>query len=1004
MPNRYQIKIYFTISFLIINFICRAQQYKFQLLEQDYINRNTDCKKIYQDEFGMLWFATYHGAYKYDGVNIFPYLHDPNNRMSINHNLISDIDEDTENIYLTTWGGKEINCINKITGDINETKLNIIQNSTYSDLLCLGIGNVLAIGTGGLVYFSPKGAFKKIVELKGFSKLLGRDSKNNLLVMMADELLTYTIIKDDIMEKKRIKVINKISCIENIEQATVYGTSKGLFSDDTSIKFPVELSNLNILSLKYDSYKNLWIGTADSGLFCWNIVNNTIHHYESNDKNGYLHSNKIYYIFEDSKRLLWIATEKGIYFADLLPPKFKYFSFPKTIKVSNQTPMGIDKNGQLWVGNKDGILEFSLKNEKFGKLIFNIKNVSSLHFDKSKSNAYIGSETEGLFHYKFDDTSKNYKFLKHYKYNPKTQNSIQSNFITKILTTPDSSLWVGSYGNGFSVLTNDKIWKHFTKNEINGIASSDLLKVNDSIIWLTFYDSGLIKGKKQKNNKYDFTNIKSLGQNLCYEVITSITQDSKGHLWLSTFGGGITKYNPNNNEVICYTTVNGLPSNNIYSVECDSEDNIWCSTANGIAFIKSGANQFRSFNISDGLPQENFNFYSSCIISDSSIYFATKSEICNIETKKLSHIKPDVYRPVISNIKIFNEDIEIGDKKPISTIPHLVNKLFLHFDQDIFSIDFTNNYYRNPKQVTYSYYLEGFHDDWVNIGKNSTAFFTRLPAGDYKLYYRTSIDEGSNYDTCISPLNIIIRPPWYQTWWCRTIFVVMSAFGLWWLIKLRTQRLLEKQKIAIEKEHAVDAERKRIARDMHDDLGSGLSAIHLYSDYLRSNLAEQYPEISDEIQKIVLSSSELNQKVKEIIWSNENKMQSVSTVFQFLKKSYAELINSNQCNLQIGEISEENDLIMDANTSKNIYLCLKEAINNSIKYAQAKNLHVQFSIENGNSCFTVQDDGIGFSIPDVKLNGGRGLVNIKNRMNELHGSAEFYSSSEGTIVKFILKI
>jgi len=95
-------------------------------------------------------------------------------------------------------------------------------------------------------------------------------------------------------------------------------------------------------------------------------------------------------------------------------------------------------------------------------------------------------------------TSKNYKFLKHYKYNPKTQNSIQSNFITKILTTPDSSLWVGSYGNGFSVLTNDKIWKHFTKNEINGIASSDLLKVNDSIIWLTFYDSGLILNPSDK--------------------------------------------------------------------------------------------------------------------------------------------------------------------------------------------------------------------------------------------------------------------------------------------------------------------------------------------------------------------------------------------------------------------------------------------------------------------------------------------------------------------------
>jgi signal transduction histidine kinase len=190
---------------------------------------------------------------------------------------------------------------------------------------------------------------------------------------------------------------------------------------------------------------------------------------------------------------------------------------------------------------------------------------------------------------------------------------------------------------------------------------------------------------------------------------------------------------------------------------------------------------------------------------------------------------------------------------------------------------------------------------------------------------------------------------------------------------------------------------------MHDDLGSGLSAIHLYSDYLRSNLAEQYPEISDEIQKIVLSSSELNQKVKEIIWSNENKMQSVSTVFQFLKKSYTELINSNQCNLQIAEISEENDLILDANTSKNIYLCLKEAINNSIKYAHAKNLYVQFNNENGGKCFTVQDDGIGFDMPVVYMYGGRGLVNIKNRMKELNGNAEIFSSAKGTIVKLILK-
>lgn len=988
--------------FLLQGHVSFSQKYKFQLLESDYFNLNTICNRIHQDDLGIMWFATSHGAYRYDGVNTYPFLHDPNDSTSINHNLIFDIDEDKNNIYLTAWGGSEINCIDKVTGHIFKTKINIKINNTYRSLSCHANGNKITTGSVGLVYFSLNEKLKQFLPINSYSEIIGIDNNKDLLVMSETELITFSISPNEIIERKRSKLNSKINCMEKVHQSIIYGTKTGIVSDDKSINIPRVLKTLNVLSLKYDSNKNLWVGTEGSGLFMWNVINDEILHFEANDKTGYLNSNVIKSIYEDKNHLLWLGTDKGIYFTDLRSSKIKYYSLPINTFSQDVTPLATDKNGILWIGCKNEILFFNLKLKKFRRSLFDVKNVSKFHFDQSKLNVWIASETEGVYHYKYNIESKKYKFKSQYKFDPVKKNTIHSNYILAIHSTLDSNLWLGSYGKGIAILKSNNKWRHFSNNELSGKAASDIFQQNDSTWWFTFFDSGLYKGEKKISGEYVFTSIKSLGYDICYDVMSSITSDSKGVLWIATYGGGILKYNPNNNAITCYTNFNGLPSNNVYSIECDSDDNIWCSTSNGIAYLKNGTKDFKSFTTFDGLPQNNFNFASSCIINDTSIYFGTKSEICNIETKNLINTKPEVYIPVISTIKLFNKNIDVGIGKPIQKVSHLATDLVLNYNQDLFSIEFTNKYYINPKQVTYAYWLKGFNDDWVNIGKNSTAFFTRLPAGNYTLYYKTSIDNGLNYDTCINPLEIKIFPPWYQTWWFRLISIWAIFFMAWQLIKFRTRSLLEKERVVIEKELAIDAERKRIARDMHDDLGSGLSAIHLYSDFLRNNLAEKFPEISDDINRIVLSSSDLNQKVKEIIWSNESKMQNISNVFQFLKKSYSDFIINSKCSLYIDEIDHERDVQLNAFTSKNIYMCLKEALNNSIKYANAKNIYIDFKIIENKKYFTIKDDGVGFDLDTGFNAGGNGLANIKSRMQDINGKAEFRSSSEGTEVKLIL--
>ncbi|MBK8483640.1 MAG: hypothetical protein IPL31_04645 [Saprospiraceae bacterium] len=171
--------------------------------------------------------------------------------------------------------------------------------------------------------------------------------------------------------------------------------------------------------------------------------------------------------------------------------------------------------------------------------------------------------------------------------------------------------------------------------------------------------------------------------------------------------------------------------------------------------------------------------------------------------------------------------------------------------------------------------------------RSAVSYSTLIP-GTYTFLVKSTSPEGiMNNDP--AKFSFRILPPWWQTWWFRTLILIAAIMIVYWMFRLRTQKLLAIQRIEIEKTLALEGERSRISRDMHDDLGSGLSAIHLLSNYLKENSAIKYPEFSTEVEKILKSSAELNQLIREIIWTINSKDDSLNSMVLFIRRYCNEL-------------------------------------------------------------------------------------------------------------------
>ena len=464
-------------------------------------------------------------------------------------------------------------------------------------------------------------------------------------------------------------------------------------------------------------------------------------------------------------------------------------------------------------------------------------------------------------------------------------------------------------------------------------------------------------------NREDYSVAKEIHLPDCGEIRCVIAHDNFIYAGCNR---GLFKLNSEGKIISSLTKTNGLPDDYIYAIAIDSSENIWCSTNKGIVRIGIN-NSLLQLKKEDGLQENEFNTNVVDQEKDGELFFGGVNGITvGFYPSQITSIN-DSPKVVITNIKVNDEEIfkdtAIWNMQKL-TLPYTNNNLYF---------EFTAQGKRNPEQYLYQYKILDVDKNWVQNGEIRSARYV-LPPGKY--FFQLYAGKLYNNDPKnIKTIEIVITPPFWQTWWFKIIEIIFSIGFIIIPIWQYNRQLYIKKLREMQVQHEIQHERERISRDLHDNLGAYAAAISVNLSKVKedSHASKMMEELQHNSQAIV---TQLN----DTIWAlnrEEISLTAISDRFKiFLQKiqpSYQQII-----------FSIHEAIVTDVNLSPgnalHLFRIMQEAVNNAARHSNCN--HINISIESNSICLvSITDDGDGIK-NETKKSSGNGLKNIKLRASE----------------------
>jgi signal transduction histidine kinase len=496
-------------------------------------------------------------------------------------------------------------------------------------------------------------------------------------------------------------------------------------------------------------------------------------------------------------------------------------------------------------------------------------------------------------------------------------------------------------------------------------------------LWICNEANGLVALHYPEYTSHRFLFEPTNPNSISSDKIRYILFTPDGNLWIAT-ENGLNYYDKASQRFSKYSEKNGLCNNSIYCMAYDLQGRIWLGTGNGLSCFDTATKTFSNFYPADGLINSEYNRFSACLMPNGYLYMGGTEGIDYFKPSELiAEAKPPPV--IISDFSLHN----------IHYLPeHLPN--FNHESNNV-TIAFTAVDYAYPEGNKYLYKLEGINKDWVLLQGSNSVNYPLLPPGHYTFKVKAANHRGVWNDEPAT-LSFTILPAWYNTWWFYFLCALLAGAMVYYFIKRYTQSKLEKQKIALEKQQAVELERLRISSELHDDLGGGLSSISLISELTKTAKGN---DINNQLNKISDSSKDLVQKMNEIVWAlniNNDNLQSLLAYIRQYAVKYLDDVNIG-CTVHMPENIPAFSIA--GNERRSIFLMVKECINNIIKHSKATQANIEISLAE-NICIKISDNGIGFAANENEVH-HFGLQNLKQRVKQLNGNIE-WTQNNGTIV------
>lgn len=471
------------------------------------------------------------------------------------------------------------------------------------------------------------------------------------------------------------------------------------------------------------------------------------------------------------------------------------------------------------------------------------------------------------------------------------------------------------------------------------------------------------------------TTIKSLNKNAHKQLLVAT---NRGLFILDQQYNVLQHYNSYDNP--------SLVNDFLYGLLLDDKDRVWVSHDKGLSVINTVTNEIYTYTYVDGLQSNEFNTGAYFKSVDGELFFGGIRGVNGFYPKNFKN-NPFVPTVVIKSLEVLDRPYESD------TAVSLLRHIELPYNQNTIAIEYVPLEFTNPLKNSMQYMLEGADEDWVEAGTFKMARYTNLRPGTYVFKVRASNNDDIWSGTSTS-LEIVIRVPFWQTLWFRFLLLLLLLGIAYYFSTLYLDYKIRHEKLKLEKEQAVDQERARISSDMHDDLGSGLSTIRLLSEIAKRKI--QDPSQTKEIERISEAAGELVDKMGEIIWAMNSSNDSLENLIAYMRSFVADFLEHAHIDHAFYIPESIPDIKLSGGTRRNIYLAVKEAVNNVMKHAQATEVIIELKIADNKMTILIRDNGKGFDPEKVRLF-GNGLKNIQKRMQAVGGYADI-STNKGTTV------
>ncbi|HED06129.1 MAG TPA: hypothetical protein ENI61_05540 [Ignavibacteria bacterium] len=622
------------------------------------------------------------------------------------------------------------------------------------------------------------------------------------------------------------------------------------------------------------------------------------------------------------------------------------------------------KDNRILCGTDNGIIEID-KNGKVIKTL--IKGISVMFLSEdSKGNLFAATKDDGVY------ILRNGK-VKHLK----GKDELGVNYIRSVLKYKDKML-IGTDGNGLLIYKDGAIINKISVEK--GLSSrfiSSLNKTKTGKI-LTGTSGG---GLNILDSSYSIKII-SKNNGLLEDLITSVQEDEKGVIWVTTNGGGVSRIE--NDNIINITEKDGLYKNSIYAGVIDKQKRFWFTTEKGVFYVKKDEldsfaegkiNKIKTFiyRKNDGMLSEKSMSGTSqgiMVSEEGNVFVATFKGLVIINPKKETKPKHDIF-VYIDEIKA--NDSLINYEKNIVLEPN-IDKLELNFS----AVD-----YRNPNGIIYKYQMVGLNNRWVTRkSKGSVAYFD-LPPGKYTFKVTAKTDR-YDWSKKEASLNIIKLPYFWQTYIFNISISIALILLLIFSIKYLSTRKLKNRLLKLEAEHALERERMRISKDMHDDLGSILTKINLLSEIAKRDKGDSN-KLDLNLEKISSAGREVAETMDEIVWAVNPRNDNLEDMLGYIAENAEEYFALTNINFKIKIPEEIPEHKIKTEVRHNLFMTIKESFNNIIKHSSAENVEMEINIYSHGVTIKIKDNGKGIDFNKIGKY-SNGIKNMKNRMDEIGGS------------------